>query len=321
MRGGVRAAPLAAATLLGAMVLGATAVRADVTITEETDEGIACFKIVTDRATYYYDKAGAGFTSLIDTDGNDWIGFHPEGSAGVPNGQSGWYRGIPNMGLNDFGHPGYDGATSTTSDPLGEARPSVSIASSKGSWSVTWEFFSTYAVMTVHSVGANYWFLYEGTPGGAVGADDDCLRASGETNSLSGSWEGDVVNSSGAADGHEWVAFVDGPTARSLFLVHDDDSITDRYYLMDPMTVFGFGRHAPNIDRLMSQTPATLHLGLVESRDAADIEAAVEAAVQGGSTPLPADRDDCDRAVRDHRAGSASDSAVRAVIRRYRRPS
>ena len=92
---------------------------ADVIITEDTDEGIDCFKVVTDSATYYFDKAGAGFTSLVDTEGNDWIDFHPEGTAGVPNGQSGWYRGIPNMGLSVFGHPGYTGATSTTADPLG----------------------------------------------------------------------------------------------------------------------------------------------------------------------------------------------------------
>ncbi len=271
---------------IGLVLLGwALPAAGQVTITEDTDEGLDCFKVVTDSATYYYDKAGAGFTSLLDPDGNDWIGFHPEGSPGVPNGQSGWYRGIPNMGLNAFGHPGYAGATSTTPNPLGASLSQATIRSTKGGWDVTWDFFSGHARMTVHAVEENYWFLYEGTPGGAVGADDTCFRSSGESDSLGGSWEGDVVNTSGRAQGLEWVFFADGSLDRSLFLAHDDDGITDRYYLMDPMTVFGFGRQAANIDRLLSATPATLLIGLVESRDfdeVADAIAATQADADGG---------------------------------------
>ena len=60
-----------------------------VVITDDIDEGLACFKIVTESATYFYDKAGAGFTSILDRDGIDWINFHPEGAPGVPDGQSG----------------------------------------------------------------------------------------------------------------------------------------------------------------------------------------------------------------------------------------
>ena len=41
----------------------------DVVISDAVDEGINCFKIETDTATYYYDKAGAGFTSILDRDG------------------------------------------------------------------------------------------------------------------------------------------------------------------------------------------------------------------------------------------------------------
>jgi hypothetical protein len=254
---------------------------ADVVITEDTDEGIDCFKIVTDSATYYFDKAGAGFTSIVDTDGNDWIDFHPEGTPGVDNGQSGWYRGIPNMGLNVFGHPGYTGATSTTSDSLGVPLSKATVQSTKDSWDVTWEFFPLYAKMTVNSVGENYWFLYEGTPGGAVGGDDTCHRSSGESTSLSGSWEGDVENTSGYATGLEWVFFADGTLDRSLFLAHDDDDLVDRYYLMDPMTVFGFGRHSANLNRLMSATPATLLIGLVGSRDFDTVAQVIETAHSG----------------------------------------
>ena len=54
-----------------------------VVITDDLDEGIACFRIATDSATYFYDKAGAGFTSILDRDGIDWINFHPAGTPGV----------------------------------------------------------------------------------------------------------------------------------------------------------------------------------------------------------------------------------------------
>ena len=231
-----------------------------VTITDDTDEGIACFKIVTDSATYYYDKAGAGFTSMLDKDGTDWINFHPTG------GSAGSYRGIPNMGLNAFGHPGYTGATSTTPDQKGVPLSKATINSTKGSWSVTWEFFSTYAKMTVHSVGANYWYLYEGTPGGAVGSDDVCWRSNGQWSSCATSWNGDIANTSGVATGAEWVYFADGVKDRSLFLIHDDDSLNEEYWMMEGnMTVFGFGRSGTT--GLLSQVPATLVIGFAESRD------------------------------------------------------
>jgi hypothetical protein len=296
---------------------------AAVTITDATDEGIACFKVVTDTATYYYDKAGAGFTSMVDKDGNDWIGFHPQGTAGVPNGQSGWFRGIPNMGLNVFGHPGYTGATSTTTDAKGVALTKATIKSTKGGWSVTWEFHPTFAKMTIHSVAENYWLLYEGTPGGAVGSDDICWRSSGAQNSCSSSWEGDITNSSGAAVGSEWVYFADGKVDRSLFLIHDDDTITDRYYLMDPMTVFGFGRQAANTNRLLSATPAMLVIGFVESRDFTTVKGLIDTvhkAATGAAKDLPALRDTCDQKTRDRSKGSATDSDVKSAIKDYRTP-
>ncbi|MHC4699349.1 MAG: FG-GAP repeat domain-containing protein, partial [Planctomycetota bacterium] len=39
--------------------------------------GQESFKIETPEATYYYHKQGAGFASIIDKDGNDWLGYSP----------------------------------------------------------------------------------------------------------------------------------------------------------------------------------------------------------------------------------------------------
>lgn len=265
-----------------------------VIITDSFDEGIPCFKIQTETATYYYDKQGAGFTSILDQDGVDWIGFHPKGTPNVRNGQSGWYRGVPNMGLNVFGHPGYTGAVSTTKDPLGTPLPKVTVDSTKDGWHVTWEVFPTFARMVVHRVPDSYWLLYEGTPGGALDANDVCWRANGTGTSCDEPWEGDIVDASSVGSGIEWVAFSDAALERSLFLIHDDDQITDHYFSMGAMTVFGFGRQRrqrPSLfDRLMRKlnlvqqeepgllraTPTTLLMGFVESGDFRTIRTEVE---------------------------------------------
>jgi hypothetical protein len=59
------------------------------------------FKIETPNGTYYYHKQGAGFASIFDKDGNDWLGYRPG------DGPAGEYRGIPNMGYPEgYCHPG-----------------------------------------------------------------------------------------------------------------------------------------------------------------------------------------------------------------------
>src|SRR5262245_26747475 len=59
---------------------------------DESAGGVACYKIETPLATWYLEKSGAGLSSLIDKDGNDWLGFHPEPGSGA----AGEYRGFPN---------------------------------------------------------------------------------------------------------------------------------------------------------------------------------------------------------------------------------
>jgi hypothetical protein len=287
-----------------------------VVITDDLDEGIPSFKIVTESATYFYDKAGAGFTSILDRDGIDWIGFHPEGTPGISDGQWGWYRGLPNMARGVFGHPGYTGATSTATDPKGVPLPAATVRSSKGGWRVVWQFYPSCAKMTVLGAPTPYWLLYEGTPGGELGAGDLCGRSDGRVGSCSVAWEGDIVNNSGVAPGMEWVYFADGTLERSLVLLHDDDDVTDSYRPKDGMTVFGFGRaHRPpprqrsllrriaqrvggGVTRargssgLLHRAPATLIIGLVEAREfeavKARIDAIYRAATHTGDRPATA---------------------------------
>jgi hypothetical protein len=248
-----------------------------VTISETTDEGLACYKIETPTATYYYDKAGGGFTSLLDTNAVDWINYHPTG------GQLGSYRGIPNSGAF---HPGDPGGISTTDDPLSTPLPKVTVDTTRNGWGCTWEFFPEYARMTLHTKPLptdKYWFLYEGTPGGQVGSDDVWWRSDGTSSTC---WDvpdwttTDISNNSGAAFGSEWVFFSDGTLDRSLFLAHEDDEDIDDYWLMydaNGMTVFGFGRGS-GIDLRMTEIPATLVIGLVESREYNTVKSAIDRA-------------------------------------------
>ena len=218
-----------------------------------TDAGVETIRLTTPDATYFYDKAGGGFTSIVDADGLDWIGYNNTfGSAGT-------YRGIPNLVYPEgFMHPGATGVTTTlvSAGPLKATLRSVS-----GPWETIWDVFPGHARMTVLATGHDYWFLYEGTPGGEFdGTADVVVRSDGTETAASIAWTGDLV-------GDEWVYVGDTVDDRSLFVVnHQSDSATDSYYgMQDNMTVVGFGRSgtAP----LMSATPAEFTIGLADGVD------------------------------------------------------
>ncbi|MBD3320464.1 MAG: hypothetical protein GF350_05135, partial [Chitinivibrionales bacterium] len=254
------------------------------TLSDTTDENIECFRIATQTATYYYDKTGAGFTSIVDADSNDWIGWREGG------GSAGEYRGIPNMGLNKFGHPGYTGAVSTSPDARNETLDKVTIHSAKGDWSTTWEFYENHAKMTVHSVAEDYWFLYEGTPGGEYEDADIWYTSAGDSGICSESFTGDITNTSGAAERAEWICFADASLNRALFMIHtevpeNNDAIVDHYRPMQGnMTVFGFGRNSSGTTRQMSHTPAVLIIGLVEQKEYADVKQHIDSIYQDSGT-------------------------------------
>ena len=70
----------------------------DVTLHGDID----CFKIETPTATYVYGKKGAGFASILDKDGRDWVAYHPADKS------KGEYHGLPKCGQpTKFFHCGY----------------------------------------------------------------------------------------------------------------------------------------------------------------------------------------------------------------------
>lgn len=238
-----------------------------------TDDGLECFRVKTPSATYDFHKQGAGFASLIDADGNDWIGFHPGG------GPRGEYRGIPNMGFKHFGHPGsaVDADIVTQIESRDGDRVVLRSVSADANWAVRWTFHPDRAELAVEKVPDTYWFLHERTPGGSFEKDADYyVRASDEGRRQSAS-----VEFAGEMADPEWIHFGDPGQKRALLLVkHEADCWHDRYFPMDGMTVFGFGRAKSGTDSFL-RGPAQVTISLVDTDDHATIAARAAQIVAG----------------------------------------
>jgi hypothetical protein len=232
------------------------AIPAQVSVTDNVyHEGQESFKVVTRNATYYYHKQGAGFASMEDSDGNDWIGFHPSG------GSAGNYRGIPNLVHPEgYFHPGNTGLTSTIVHQ-GPLKLTLRSESNDGQWACTWEIYPFYARLTVLKRANAYWFLYEGTPGGELDLERDYIvRSTGQRTPALESWEGDIPEP-------EWLYFGAGNTPRVLYVIHhEDDDAIDSYWPMNgEMTVFGFGRKG--LGKFLEAVPAHFTIGFAEDGD------------------------------------------------------
>lgn len=237
-------------------------------------QGQASYKITTGNARYFYHQRGAGFASLIDHEGKDWLSYRPYG------GSDGKYRGIPNLAHpeNHF-HPGGRGCHSRIL-AAGPLKVSIASASDNGDWECRWEIFPNCARLTVLKVGHPYWFLYEGTPGGALDeAGDYCVTSAGKRRPLAESWQE-------CLPAPKWLYFGTADAERVLFLAqHEAEAAIDSYWSMESnMTVFGFGREG--LKKYLTRTPAQFTIGLVETRDFEALRNHIGAALEplGGET-------------------------------------
>lgn len=233
------------------------------------DEGQLAFEVATPAGTWFFQEQGAALSSLVDSAGNDWIGYR------IGGGSAGAYRGLPNLIFpeSEFHPGGTDGITTVVGQ--GPLRLRLDAVTADGLWEASWSFYPEHATMTVERVGHNYWLLYEGTPGGALDPGlDRVVRSDGTQTLLGESWETDLV-------GEEWVYFHDPVEGRSLFLAsHEDDLFTDSYRpLNGEMTVFGFGRSIGG-SKLLDAAPRTFSFGLFESGDVAVAAKRIRSVVQ-----------------------------------------
>lgn len=131
-----------------------------------TDGGQNCLLIRTDTSSYAYQDEAGGFSSILDGDGIDWIGFRP-GPPEVPQGAGHVFRGLPNLVYPDnVGHPGYRRCRSKHS--LGNTSATIDTESTDGEWMWTLTVKHDHAEFDVGKspIDRAYWFLYEGVPAG-----------------------------------------------------------------------------------------------------------------------------------------------------------
>ena len=254
------------------------------------DQGQSSYQIGAAGSTYYFQKQAGGFSSLVDASGNDWISYQPTPALS----SGGAYRGIPNVYTGGIFHPGFTCCTSTivTQGPL---KIRVRSVSPDGLWEDLWDFYPGYATNTMVKAGGNYWWLYEGTPGGSLDPNDFMVRSDNRKTMLSVSTNDDIPT-------NEWVYFSDPAVNRSLFVSHhEDDSLIDGYFPMTDsggsMTVFGFGRQ-DNIGGKIPSSSAPQHftMGLMDGTEFAqssktvysaykDLSITTDAAEQFSPTP------------------------------------
>jgi hypothetical protein len=261
---------------------------APIRVSDETLFGdIDCFRIATPSATYFYGKKGAGFASILDKDGRDWIAYHPAGKS------KGEYHGLPKCGQpTKFFHCGYGfGMYKTTNEftsrvtvrSADHVRIESETADKKSA--CTWDFHPDHATLTLSRIDLpTYWFLYEGTPGGKLHPTTDfVIRPDGAKTTLDQPWS-EVV---------PWVCFGTAESSVGFFCVNHQKSEpgeTDSYVSwpyqteddgsFQDMTVFGFGRrgyqdpnqHTPQLKRL----PARFSIGFVGTSDHKTAKAACE---------------------------------------------
>jgi hypothetical protein len=248
-----------------------------VSVSEVTLFGdMECFRVTTPSATYVYGKRGAGFASILDREGRDWISYRHGGKS------AGEYRGLPKCGQPvkyfhcGYGYGQYTNDNWFTSTITLHEREHVRIHSETkdGAAACDWDFFPTHATMTLMKIPGNYWFLYEGTPGGALDtAGDFVIRPHGHRTPLSRPW----------VEAVSWVAFGAKESPQYLLLVNHQHDGADASYAPWPytpgpeplslMTVFGFGRpawddpkqHTPPLETL----PARFTIAITPTADEA----------------------------------------------------
>ena len=228
------------------------------------DEGARTTRVDTPNGIWFYDMDGGGFTSLVDSTGLDWIGYSTAEKA------AGEFRGIPNLVTpNDGGyfHPGRLNATSVlrSSGPL---RTTINTEIPGTEWAMTWHIYAEYATGAVTSKAGNYYFQYEGVPGGSLGPED-VVHHSGVTIGAFDSFEGDLANP-------EWMAAADTAVGRSLLVTNDGaDNITDSYRdHQDLMTVMVFGRPNGPATSLLSDVGTNFTVELVNGASLSESQSA-----------------------------------------------
>nr|WP_136252901.1 VCBS repeat-containing protein [Ningiella ruwaisensis] len=232
---------------------------ATVSVSEVSHLSRPHFRIDTPHATYLLDKKGGGFSSIIDTEANDWVNFKMQPWGDYPAAAAGAFRGIPNavhaQDESGAGHPGFDQMQTS------QIKPHTFLSTSNsGQWQWQYQILPTHVEMHVLSTpeNASYWFLYEGTPGGAYEIENYAYG----TDSLGHQKDAPDFYQGSIKEGQfSWAYFAHQAAKQSFFVaqVSPDEAPDVMSYLgntekgaqsEDGMVVFGFGRDKQGKPRL-----------------------------------------------------------------------
>jgi hypothetical protein len=238
------------------------------------------FKIVTKTATYYLDKAGGGFSRIIDTDGIDWVQYNGDPQSAAPAGASGGFRGVPNLVFRSYdggaGHPGFEQCISEQVDER-----TIRSQSKSGKWQWSWVFFDDHAQLTIEKADPShaYWFLYEGPVAGSFNPSQKYWG----TNLGGPRYEVPSLNLGESIQGNwQWAYFGDKETDRIFFVAQQqNDTWNDHFAYMgdtkegnnasDGMVVFGFGREK-GAKPLMKETGVVFKIGFINRKISSEEE-------------------------------------------------
>lgn len=242
-----------------------------ITITESKHADRPHYIIRTAAATYFYDRNGGGFSRILDQYGNDWISFQAD-TARYPAAAATSSRGLPNLVVegsdNGIGHPGFEQCVSKQLDSLASIRST----SKDKKWQWRWDFFPTYAKLTIEKIDKNraYWFLYAGTPGGRFNPKQQFWA----TNSTGLRFDQpDYYNKQLESGYWQWAYFGMKGVGRVFFIAQQSpDRAKDVFGYLgyseqgiqspDGMAIFAFGRNT-NAEPLL-QEPQVFYIGFLD---------------------------------------------------------
>ena len=151
-----------------------------------------CFKVETPTATYVYGKRGAGFASIIDKDGRDWVSYRPGGNLARRVSRATQVRPTDQVfSLRLRLRPVPDRQPLSSHVTLREAdHARIESETRDGKSACRWDFYPDHATLTLLRIDLpTFWFLYEGTPGGKLDAERDfVIRPDGQKTTLDQPW-------------------------------------------------------------------------------------------------------------------------------------
>jgi hypothetical protein len=255
-------------------------------IFEAQYEDRAQYVVETQGATWWLDRAGGGFSRLIDPDGADWIAFHKDPLSQFPQSAAAGFRGIPNCLFGEThpdaggGHPGFDRCQSAVS-----GGQSILTETTSGRWAWRWDFTEEITTLTMEKADPehSWWVLYEGPVGGRY----EPQKTFWATDTLP-EFQRAIPDIGDQLYGHwRWACFGHDESRFALFLArHAPDAGTDNLWFLgnesggaadsqDGMLVFGMGR-GPRSAPLLRGAGQRFTIGFLEKDTCAAIAAQIE---------------------------------------------